>query len=43
MIISLTQANINDDIAKLNETSDLLFENESVWEQIPEYARSTGA
>lgn len=43
MIISLTQANINDDIAKLNETSDLLLQIKSAWEQIPEYARSPGA
>ena len=43
MIISLTQANISDDIAKLNETSDLLVQIKSAWEQIPEYARSTGA
>jgi flagellar protein FliS len=42
MIITLTQANISDDIAKLNETSDLLFQIKSAWEQIPEYARSTG-
>ncbi|MCP4978858.1 MAG: flagellar export chaperone FliS [Gammaproteobacteria bacterium] len=35
MIISLTEANINDDIAKLNETSDLLLEIKSAWEQIP--------
>jgi len=43
MIISLTQANISDDIAKLNETSDLLVDIKSAWEQIPEYARSTDA
>ena len=43
MIISLAQANISDDIAKLNETSDLLLEIKSAWEQIPEYARPTGA
>ena len=36
MIISLTTANISDDIAKLNETSDLLLEIKSAWEQIPE-------
>ncbi|MCP4875977.1 MAG: flagellar export chaperone FliS [Gammaproteobacteria bacterium] len=35
MIISLTEANINDDIAKLNEISDLLLEIKSAWEQIP--------
>ena len=39
MIISLTQANISDDIAKLNEISDLLLEIKSAWEQIPEQAR----
>ncbi len=43
MIISLTQANIGDDIAKLNETGDLLFEIKSAWEQIPKYARPTSA
>lgn len=35
MIISLTEANISDDIAKLNEISDLLLEIRSAWEQIP--------
>jgi flagellar protein FliS len=39
MIISLTEANISDDIAKLNEISDLLLEIKSAWEQIPEQAR----
>lgn len=36
MIISLTEANISDDIAKLNEISDLLLEVKSAWEQIPD-------
>ena len=35
MIISLTQANIADDIAKLNEISGLLLEIKTAWEQIP--------
>ena len=39
MIMSLTQANISGDIAKLNETSDLLLEIKSAWEQIPEQVR----
>ena len=35
MIVTLTQANIEDDIAKLNEISGLLIEIKSAWEQIP--------
>ncbi len=42
MILTLTQANISDDIAKLNEASGLLSQIKSAWEQIPEYARSAG-
>jgi flagellar protein FliS len=37
MIISLTQANMGDDIAKLNETTALLMQIKSAWEQIPAY------
>jgi flagellar protein FliS len=37
MIVSLSEANINDDIAKLNEISSLLLEIKSAWEQIPSY------
>ncbi len=43
MIISLTQANIEDDIAKLNEISGLLLEIKAAWEQIPEQRQQTGA
>lgn len=42
MIISLTQANIEDDIAKLNEISGLLLEIKSAWEQIPEQRQQAG-
>lgn len=35
MILSLTEANIECDIAKLNEISRLLMEIKSAWEQIP--------
>jgi flagellar protein FliS len=37
MIVSLSEANINDDIAKLNEISALLLEIKTAWEQIPSY------
>jgi flagellar protein FliS len=43
MIISLTEANISDDIAKLNEISDLLLEIRSAWEQIPEQSQKVSA
>jgi len=43
MIISLTQANISDDIAKLNEISELLLQIKSAWEQIPEQTQTAGA
>ncbi|MCP4387494.1 MAG: flagellar export chaperone FliS [Gammaproteobacteria bacterium] len=43
MIISLTQANIEDDIAKLNEISGLLLEIKAAWEQISEQRQQTGA
>ena len=43
MIIALTEANVSDDIARLNEISDLLLTIKSAWEQIPEQARETGA
>jgi flagellin-specific chaperone FliS len=36
MSITLTEANINDDIAKPNEVSRLLFEIKSAWVQIPQ-------
>ncbi len=38
MCLSLTQANIDDDIEKLNEVSALLSEIRSAWVQIPEQA-----
>ena len=40
MSIRLAEANIHDDIAKLNEVTDLLLEIRSAWAQIPEYARA---
>jgi len=43
MIISLTQANIEDDIAKLNEISKLLLEIKSAWEQIPAQSQQSSA
>ena len=43
MIISLTQANIDGDIAKLNEISGLLLEIKSAWEQIPAQSQQPGA
>ncbi len=36
MSIRLAEANIHDDIAKLNEVGDLLLQIKSAWEQIPE-------
>ncbi|MDH3448354.1 MAG: flagellar export chaperone FliS [Gammaproteobacteria bacterium] len=43
MIVTLTQANVADDIAKLNEVSALLLEIKSAWEQIPDQLQQTGA
>ena len=43
MCLSLTQANIDDDIEKLNEVSALLSEIRSAWEQIPEEAQTAPA
>ena len=43
MIVSLTQANIADDIAKLNEISGLLLEIKSAWEQIPAESHQVSA
>ncbi|MBT8435476.1 MAG: flagellar export chaperone FliS [Gammaproteobacteria bacterium] len=43
MIIALTEANMSDDIARLNEISDLLLTIKSAWEQIPDSAKETGA
>lgn len=40
MSIRLAEANIHDDIAKLNEVTDLLLEIRSAWAQIPEYAQT---
>ena len=43
MSITLAEANIHDDIAKLNEVSGLLLEIKSAWEQIPRYTQQAGA
>ena len=42
MILSLTQANIEDDIARINEISSLLIEIKSAWEQIPSLDQQAG-
>ena len=43
MSLRLTEANLYDDIAKLNEVSALLQEIRSAWEQIPEQAQQVSA
>ena len=43
MSITLTEANIGDDIAKLNEVSSLLLEIKSAWVQIPEQVQQASA
>ena len=43
MSITLAEANIHDDIAKLNEVSKLLLEIKSAWEQIPQYTQQASA
>ncbi len=43
MSITLTEANINDDIAKLNEVSGLLLEIKSAWIQIPQQNQQASA
>ncbi len=43
MSIRLAEANIHDDIAKLNEVGDLLLQIKSAWEQIPEQAQTASA
>jgi len=43
MIVTLTQANIEDDIAKLDEISALLLDIKSAWEQISEPGTQIGA
>ena len=40
MGIRLAEANIHDDIAKLNEVSDLLLQIRSAWVQIPQRAQT---
>ncbi len=40
MSLRLAEANIHDDIAKLNEVTDLLLQIRSAWVQIPEYAQA---
>ncbi len=41
-VISNNLANISDDIAKLNEISDLLLQIKSAWEQIPGPSQNAG-
>ena len=43
MSITLTEANIHDDIDKLNEVSALLLEIKSAWIQIPEQTQQASA
>ena len=43
MGLTLAEANLNDDIAKLNEVSGLLQEIRSAWVQIPEQAQQASA
>lgn len=43
MSLTLAEANINDDIAKLNEVSSLLQEIKSAWIQIPEFSQQASA
>ncbi|MDH3221836.1 MAG: flagellar export chaperone FliS [Gammaproteobacteria bacterium] len=43
MIVTLTQANVADDIVKLNEVSALMLEIKSAWEQIPAQLQKSGA
>ncbi len=43
MCVTLAQANIGDDIAKLNEVSSLLLEIRSAWEQIPALTQQASA
>ena len=43
MSLTLTEANIHNDIAKLNEVSALLLEIKSAWVQIPEQAQRASA
>ena len=43
MSIRLAEANIHDDIAKLNEVGDLLLQIRSAWEQIPETVQPASA
>ncbi len=42
MIVVLSEANIGDDIAKLNEVSHLLLEIRSAWIQIPNQSEKLG-
>ena len=43
MSLTLTEANIHNDIAKLNEVSSLLLEIKSAWVQIPEQTQQASA
>lgn len=42
MCVALSEANIGDDIAKLNEVSQLLLEIRSAWIQIPNQSQAVG-
>ena len=43
MSLRLAEANIHDDIAKLNEVSGLIMEIKSAWEQIPQFSQQASA
>ncbi len=43
MSLTLAEANLNDDTAKLNEISELLQQIRSAWAQIPEQAQQVSA
>ena len=43
MSLTLTEANIHNDIAKLNEVSSLLLEIKSAWVQIPSQDQQVSA
>ncbi len=43
MSLTLAEANLNDDIAKLNEVSELLRQIRAAWAQIPEQVQQASA
>ncbi len=43
MSIRLAEANLHDDIARLNEVSELMLQIKSAWEQIPEMVHPASA